>query len=492
MEHMANAAPVESIETLKRYFEHVFANSRDIMNLFSLTQGRVMMLNAEAERATGYSLPELQDLPVAALYPAEEHAKLQVAFEKLRDTGFSSDKLCMYARNGELRDIWTRSYIVQRVPETICIVHTIDITDENRKRERELRDAKLATLGQASATLAHELKNALQSMQFSLSTLRGQLTESGLGRAAGSLARLERAASHMDDVITGIEKSTVRTMTGAAYISVPAAVQNAVLLMRGYLTAKGIECSSQFEGALPLVWCDQAQLEQILVVLIKNAAQAMASRDLRKLSISICNEGAGLRLDVTDTGGGLPADIQPRLFEAFSTTKPLGLGHGLGLATAKQLALDNELEMSFATQPGVGTTFSLGFRSGSETDARRDSTLLGGRVVLVLSDDPALIAQSQNELKEAGARTLFASSAAEGIQLLRVHSISAIICDDAMYPVNGRQFVAQARELYRGPVCLVVNNRADYPPNMLVGVDSVISKPVLTRDLVVLLDALLA
>ena len=480
----------ESIETLKRYFEHLFANSRDIMNLFSMTEGRVIMLNAAAQEATGYSAPELQHVPIDKLYPPEEHPKLQLAFERLQDTGFSSDKLCMYVRNGELRDIWTRSYVVQREPETVCIVHTIDITEENRKRERELRDAKLATLGQASATLAHELKNALQSMQFSLATLRSQLTQTGLERTAGSLARLERAAAHMDDVIAGIEKSSNKSKTSASHLSVPSAVRNAAQLMQGYLIAKGIELETEFGHALPLVWCHQAQLEQILVVLIKNAAQAMASRAERRLRIRVVSAHDSLRLDVTDTGGGLPAEVEAHLFQAFTTTKPAGLGQGLGLATARRLAEDNGVELGFFSERGVGTTFSLVFRAAVEPAS--NGGLLLGRVILVVGDDPGMIEQTAAALEEAGARVLLASSEPEGIQLLRVHAVAAVICDDAMFPTHGRHFVAEARKLYRGPVCLVVRDRQQYAAEALVGVSSVLTKPIQARTLVVTLDALLA
>ncbi len=484
-------APSDSTEAVKRSFEHLFANSRDIMNLFSMNDGKVIMLNAAAHEATGYSLEELRELSVDVLYPPEEHPKLLLAFERLRDTGFSSDKLSMYLRDGELRDIWTRSYVVQREPELICIVHTIDITEENRKRERELRDAKLATLGEASATLAHELKNALQSMQFSLSTLRMQLTETGLARTAGSLSRMERAAAHMDDVICGIEKSANKQQTVSMHISVAAAVHNAVSLMQGYLLAKDIAVRTEFGHALPLVWCNQAQLEQILVALIKNAAQAMASRPERQLRISVEKPEEGLRIDVADTGGGLHPSVEATLFEAFQTSKPAGLGQGLGLANARQLAQENDLELGFTSVRGVGTTFSIGFRKSTEPEPR-ESLPLASRVVLVVSDEPALVEQLSSVLREADARVLHAATAAEGIQLLRVHSISAVLCDDATYPVHGLAFVAQARELYRGPVCLLVQDRHLHPPGSLPDVNAVLTKPVQERALVTTLSALIA
>jgi len=486
-EHVSGA----SVETLKRYFEHLFANSRDMMNLFSLTQGKVIMLNVAAEQTTGYSMEELKTLPIDTLYPPEEQEKLRLAFQRLNDKGYSTDKLSMYVRSGELRDIWTRSYIVQREPETVCIVHTLDMTEENRKRERELRDARLATLGEASATLAHELKNALQSMQFSLATLRTQIQQSGVDRAKNSLARIERAAAHMDDVISGIEKSASKSRTACSHLSVAAAVQNTAFLLQGYLSAKGVELSTEFGRSLPLVWCNKAQLEQILIVLFKNAAQAMSSREHRRLHISTVLADDVLRLDVADTGGGLPSDVQSHLFEAFVSSKPAGIGQGLGLATAKQFATENELDLTFVSRAGIGTTFSISFSLAPAKTPGRGTEPLAGRLILLVGDDPGMIEHATAAVEQAGGRVLHASAAQDGMQLLRVHAISAVVCDDAMYPVHGRQFVQDARKLYDGPICLAVNQRHGQEAEAFPYVSSILAKPIQARTLVETLRALL-
>ncbi len=489
---LVSAAP-QTAEELKRYFEHLFANSRDMMNLFSLTHGKIIMLNKAAEESTGYSMNELSRLPVEALYPSEELPTLEIAFEQLRQTGYSSNKLRMYARSGELRDIWARAYVIQREPEAICLVHTIDMTEENRKRERELRDAKLATLGQSSATLAHELKNALQSMQFSLGTLRSQLGERELGRSASSLARVERAVAHMDEVIAAIEKTARGSSTGAAYVSLASAVENALLLMAGYLDAHAVEVATSFPPSIPPVWCDRTQVEQILIVLIKNAAQAMASRRTRKLHIALICAGEQLRIEVSDTGGGLAPEMQARVFEAFATTKPVGLGMGLGLATAKQLAMNQGFDLTFQSEPGVGATFALELAIAGNPARSSDDAQLAGRVVLVVAEDPAVLGPASSTLIDAGARVLVATSTAEGLQLLRVHSVEAVVCDDGMYPVRGREFVLAARKSYRGPVCLITDQREPgEAAGAVTGVDLVVTKPVQTDALVKVVRTLVA
>jgi CheY-like chemotaxis protein len=227
-----------------------------------------------------------------------------------------------------------------------------------------------------------------------------------------------------------------------------------------------------------------------MIALFKNAAQAMSSRRDRRLHVSTVNSADGLRVDVKDTGGGLPAEVQAHLFEAFKTTKPAGIGQGLGLATARALAIENGLDLTFVSEPDVGATFSLFFPASQGGIKARESQLLSGRLVLLVGDDPATIEVATTSLESAGARVLHASTAPEGLSLLRVHAFGAVLCDDAMYPVAGREFVRQARELYRGPVCLVVNERLE-SIQKLSEVDSVLSKPMEARTLVQTLSALL-
>lgn len=450
-------------EALKLYFQHLFANSRDMMNLFSLSERKIIMLNQAAEHVTGYSLEELTKLPVELLYPADEFPKLSLAFARLRDVGYSSEKLRMYVRTGELRDIWTRSYVVQYEPEVVCLVHTMDITEENRKQERELRNARLATLGESSATLAHELLNPLQSMQFNLLFLRQQLVAPDVTKVETALARLERAVAHMNDVISSIQKFARNARSGGAYVSLPSIVNDALQIMHGYAETKGVTISTAFQHPLSPVWAERAHVEQILIILIKNAVQAMSSREERRLRISAAEVDGRVRVELTDTGGGLRSDIEARIFEPFATTKPVGVGVGLGLSTAKQLALNNGIGLTCTTETGVGTTFTLEFAISGEQHASTTRATVTGRNLLLVGDDPELLDTVSNALMNVGARVLVATSVPDAIQRLLVHSIDAVLCDQSMYPIDVRTFITKARQVFDGPLGLIAEAQTGAP-----------------------------
>jgi CheY-like chemotaxis protein len=341
--------------------------------------------------------------------------------------------------------------------------------------------------------MAHELKNALQSMQYSLASLRKRLLQSDPAASEKVLRRLERAVSHMDDVITNIHSAAgASTSRQGQFVSLPSSVETAVELLRGYLEVKDIQVETRFAPKLPLVRGDRVQVEQILIILIKNAAQAMASREERRLTIEVTLEAQRVRLLVTDTGGGLPPEVRARMFEPFVTTKPTGVGIGLGLPTAKRLASNCDVDLSFESQDGVGATFALEFSlSGLPQSEAPQAAALSSSNVLLVGDDATTLESVSATLIAADARVLVATSAAEAIQALRVHLVDVLLCDEAMYPVTASTFVEQAREVYRGPVCLLANQHQ--PETRRYGnVDCVVPKPVRESELVNAIVALMS
>jgi len=103
--------------------------------------------------------------------------------------------------------------------------------------------------------------------------------------------------------------------------------------------------------------CTPSQLNQIFLNLIINASQAIEGSG--KITVSTREEGEFVRVDVADTGCGIPADIRERIFEPYFTTKPEGVGTGLGLNVARDIARAHGGEITVQSVPGEGATFSV-------------------------------------------------------------------------------------------------------------------------------------
>jgi signal transduction histidine kinase len=166
-------------------------------------------------------------------------------------------------------------------------------------------------------------------------TLQGIDQMHGLVQNLQNFTRLDRSKTAQFDLNEGL-----RTVTYIARTAIP----------------KRVEVVEEY-GDLQLVECNPSQLNQVFLNLINNAAQAIPGNG--KVTVRSKMEGKRIRVDVSDTGTGIPEHAQSRIFESYFTTKPRGEGTGLGLPIVKSIVEQHGGEVRFRTRLGEGTTFSV-------------------------------------------------------------------------------------------------------------------------------------
>jgi len=440
------------------HFERLFANSKDIMNLFSMTQRKILRWNPQAAIAMGYSKDELSNVPIEKIYPPEELLKLGASFQRLAAEGFSEEKLKIYRKGKDLGDIWIRSFVIQYEPEVLCLVHTIDITEEKERERVLLKETRLAALGEASASLAHEINNSLQSIQFNLYLLKeekARLPDDCFKR----LEKIEMNVTHIGSVVRNIQNYTHFSRAGKTNVFLSSIIESAKQILEGYVANRQIDLVCDIEQNLPPISVDPNQIQQILLILMKNAIQSMISTPLRKLLVSAHREGdSKIILKLTDTGSGIPPEVKKNLFESFVTTKPIGVGLGLGLSVAKKLAVANKLDMTFTSEVGLGTEFVLTFTMESPEAGKEEAP--AGFVLLYVDDKDSLFPSFESFLASKHITVIRSQSAKEAVKTLVNNHVDLVMCAENMYPVSGHAFLKEAANLFSGPICLMrdVNN----------------------------------
>jgi len=111
-----------------------------------------------------------------------------------------------------------------------------------------------------------------------------------------------------------------------------------------------------------IAWCDPNRLEQVLINLIGNAMDAMRDAEVKALTLEASSDAAcspPLRIDVSDTGPGVPEEVRQRLFEPFFTTKDPGVGLGLGLAISRDIVREFHGDLEADNRPGGGACFTV-------------------------------------------------------------------------------------------------------------------------------------
>ena len=436
-----------------KYFERFYANTKDIVNLFSLTHRKILRWSPRANQVLGYSKGDLENLNIEQIYPPEELLKLGAAFQRLAEKGFVEEKLKCYNKIHELQDIWIRAFVIQYEPEVLCLVHTIDLTEEKESERTNLRETRLAALGEASAALAHEINNTLQKIEFDLYFLN-QSSEHLPEEVSRRLKNFEGCITHIESVVRNIQSYTHISQSGQTASFISSIIDGAMEIMESYLESRQIKTTCEVEKNLPPICVDPNQIQQIFLILIKNAGQAMSNVEKRQLTLHAhLNTDCQVEVRLKDSGVGIPVAVRERLFDAFITTKSSGFGLGLGLSTAKKIAEINNVENTFDTEVGVGSEFILRFKP--QQLPGQDSTQLPQHLLLYVDDRESLDPPTTILIAKLNTMVIHVQTREQVMKILSQQKVSVLMCAENMYPVPGHLIAKDARSIFNGPICVI-------------------------------------
>ena len=215
---------------------------------------------------------------------------------------------------------------------------------ESTRRERQFREMqselahanRVATMGQLTASIAHEIKQPITSARTYASAALRFLDKSppDVAEVREALTCIVSDADRASDVVDRIGSLIKKAPTRKEVVDLNAAILEVTALTRSEAVKTGVTVGTQLAGELPRIQCDRVQLQQVMLNLIVNAIQSMSgvedgNRELNISTVSI--EPEGVCVAVRDTGHGLRPESLPRLFEPFYTTKPDGMGMGLSI-----------------------------------------------------------------------------------------------------------------------------------------------------------------
>src|SRR5437870_8434913 len=244
-----------------------------------------------------------------------------------------------------------------------------ETTAEMQRREQELRDkqeqlvqaGKLATLGELTTGVAHELNNPLNNTGLFVGNAL-DLIELGAADKGQIVRELRQALQQMSKATQII--SHLRTFGRAAPVSREPisrrpVIERALSLVQEQLRLHEIEVTLDLGPQEPVVVGNPIQLEQVFINLLTNARDAVLDSPRRAIRISASVGSAAVEIAFVDTGHGIPSGLERRIFDPFFTTKEVGKGTGLGLSIAYGIVKEHGGTISVASTPGEGATFLI-------------------------------------------------------------------------------------------------------------------------------------
>jgi C4-dicarboxylate-specific signal transduction histidine kinase len=244
-----------------------------------------------------------------------------------------------------------------------------ETTAQVRRREQDLRDkqeqlvqaAKLATLGELTTGVAHELNNPLNNIGLFIGNALDVIE---LGRNDGDAIRRElQSATRQVRKATEII-SHLRTFGRAAPINrepvpVNQVIERALSLMSEQFRLREIGVELRLSAENPTVNGSPIQLEQAFINLLSNARDALMTSPRRQIVITSDAGTGAVSIAISDTGSGIPAGLEQRIFDPFFTTKEVGQGTGLGLSITYGIVQDHDGSITVFNNPDGGATFRI-------------------------------------------------------------------------------------------------------------------------------------
>ena len=336
----------------------------------------------------------------------------------------------------------------------------MDIT-EQKLLEEQLRQAqKMESIGSLASGIAHDFNNLLTVIQG-----YGELAAAAVppsSPAAESLEAIRAAAVSAAALTRQLLTFSRRQILAPRVLDLNETIAAFGSILRR-IVEESVEIVIRPAPALPRVRMDPSQVEQLVLNLVANARDAMPHGGRVTITTFAATLNAGdtsldpdvrpgeyVALRVSDTGAGMPVEIQRRVFEPFFTTKPRGQGTGLGLATVYGIVKQSGGQITLESEPGVGTTFTIYLpvapsEAAAEDDAARSSAdLAGNETILLVEDNAPLRRLTARMLERYGYRVLVATSGEHAREVCQRHEglVAAAVLDVVM-PGDGGVAIAE-------------------------------------------------
>ncbi|MDY6857125.1 MAG: PAS domain S-box protein [Thermodesulfobacteriota bacterium] len=456
----------EELLRAKAYSEYLLETANAMIIVLD-ADGKVQVLNRAAEETTGYTRKELLGHNwFELLVPKDKYPEVRNAFQKSADeelpTSFENPIL---TKSGEERFIsWRNTELLENDIFAGSISYGIDITRHKELERQLLQSQKMEAIGQLTGGIAHDFNNMLSVILGHAELLKTSFPpEDPLLK---SVLEIENAGLHSRDIIRQLLAFSRKEIIAPKTSNLNRLIENIKKTLTK-LIGENINLRFFPQQDLWNVRIDPAQIDQILFNLAANARDAMpeggtltietSNVDLDEIYCTLhveCQPGQYVVLSLDDDGFGMDKETLSHVFEPFWTTKEVGKGTGLGLATVYGITRQNGGFVTAYSEPGKGATFRIHIprimdEIQKEGVVRIAPLEFHPATVLLVEDDDMVRGMTAALLKKVGYSVLLAESPMEALAIYEKETspIDLLITDVVMPQMSGAELVSKIKKI---------------------------------------------
>lgn len=451
----------ESEERFRQLAERI----EEVFWLTDVGKQAILYVSPAYEKIWGRSCASLYANPRQWLDAIHEDDRARVAAGLAKQAeGHYAEEYRIIRPDGATRWISDRAFPISDASGAVYRVAGVaaDITERRETESQMMRAQRLDTIGTLAGGISHDLNNVLAPIMMSIELLRDDLTSPAQRDLLDTLhASARRGADLIQQLLAFARGRDGRREP----VDLPQIASDVQRIVRETFP-KDIRITLAFERGVPAVLGDATQLYQVLMNLVLNARDAMPTGgdlhiDIASRARAASADGAPARdviLRIADTGHGITPSEQERIFDPFYTTKEIGQGTGLGLATVAAIVRTHGGSIDVESVPGHGARFTICLPAAGDPAAPVGPDALGprprgsGERVLVIDDDDGVRRLCTTVLERHGYRVVAAVNGAEGVDRFTEapDSFALVITDMDMPVMDGPATIAALKTIRPG------------------------------------------
>jgi PAS domain S-box-containing protein len=438
--------------------------------IFSLSRNRrITSLNTAFEKITGWTSEEwIGQLFEDLIHVEDRQAAIETLERVFRGETLLLPDMRLLRKSGEHVVVECTTTPQLQDSEVVGLLGIArDMTERKRLEETLRQSQKMEAVGRLAGGVAHDFNNLLVVILGYSDLLMATLPHLD-DKSQSRLGEIKRAGERAAALTRQLLAFSRKQILQPVVLELNSIVMNMDHMLRR-LIGEDIELENKLEPSLGTVRADAGQLEQVILNLAVNSRDAMPLGG--RLTIETRNVGQGtvanairsdvrhgdyVMLAVTDTGGGIPAEVRDHIFEPFFTTKASGKGTGLGLATVYGIVNQSGGYIGVETTVGHGTTFRIFLPRVHDVvpspECATKPPIRAVETVLLVEDEDAVRTLASAILKDNGYYVLEADHGEKALRICREFQgpIHALLTDVVMPQISGRQLAEDVERMRPG------------------------------------------